>query len=144
MYFIFGSNLGNITVYIEAPFICPSSITTFSPSLVQTLHFISGHLMAFSRLVTSMMREYLFLSNHPPEIFFYHFLALNANHRHLISVIYNLINYINSDTNATLKDTWEQDFGVIITEDLWHNILNQVRTSSICARNGLMQCKYYF
>lgn len=74
----------------------------------------------------------------------YHFLALNANHRHLISVIYNLINSINSDTNATLKDTWEQDFGVIITEDLWHNILNQVRTSSICARNGLMQCKILF
>lgn len=101
----------------------------FFPHPVQNLHFAFGHLMAFSRLVTSTKRECFppspfeegvfssssFLSkkynlpsrfrffqirhftqkqfphfpNCPPETHIDHFLDLNVNQKHLISVIYN-------------------------------------------------------
>lgn len=99
---------------------------------------------------SSLSKKYNLPSHHLFRFFqIRHFIKKQFPHfpkrrRHLISVIYILINSITVDPTDTFKDIWEQDLGVSITEDLWHNILNQVHSSSICARHGLIQCKILF
>ncbi len=113
-------------------------------SLSKKYNLPSHHLFRFFQIRHFIKKQFPHFPNRPPESQIDHFLALNASRRHLISVIYNLINSITADPTDTFKDIWEQDLGVSITEDLWHSILNQVHSSSICARHGLIQCKILF
>lgn len=50
----------------------------------------------------------------------------------------NLINTLNPDLSEHLKEAWEKDLSTPISDDNWSHILNQVHSSSICARHGLI------
>ncbi len=79
--------------------------------------------------------------NRTPESELDLILTLDPGQRQLISTIYGKITSLISSPVDSLKQTWEQDLGIDISEDQWKNILSLTHTSSICARHALIQCK---
>ncbi len=79
--------------------------------------------------------------NRPPESELDSILTLDPGQGRLISTIYCKIISLTSSPVDSLKQTWEQDLGIDISEDQWKNILGLIHSSSICARHALKQCK---
>ena len=44
-------------------------------------------------------------------------------------------------SSFTLRAAWNQDLGAPLSDVQWEEILNNVHSSSICARHSLLQCK---
>ncbi|KAE8287269.1 hypothetical protein D5F01_LYC15241 [Larimichthys crocea] len=82
--------------------------------------------------------------NHPPGSLIDSLLFLDPAQKRSISVIYNSIDSLNPEQTTRLKQTWEQEIGVPVSDDQWDQILKLVHTSSICARHSLLQCKVLF
>ncbi len=104
----------------------------------------SSHLFRFFQVRHFVKKLFPHFPNRPPECPLDHFLTLSAGQKHLISVIYNLISALNEDPTVSLRESWEHDLGISITDDQWGDILNLVHSSSICARHGLLQCKVLY
>lgn len=58
-----------------------------------------------------------------------------------ISVIYKLIQSLRPITWEKIKENWEKDIGVDLSDDEWRSCLNRIHTSSLCIRHGLIQFK---
>ena len=67
---------------------------------------------------------------------------INPNQRGNISYIFRAMDSITAIFPQNTKNLWEQDLGLTLDEDQWANILELVHYSSICAHNGLIQCKF--
>ncbi len=104
----------------------------------------SSHLFSFFQVRHFFKKLFPLFPNRPPECPLDHFLTLSAGQKHLISVMYNLISALNEDPTVSLRESWEHDLGISITDDQWGDILNLVHSSSICARHGLLQCKVLY
>ncbi len=103
-----------------------------------------SHLFRFFQVWHFVKKLFPHFPNRPPECPLDHFLTLSAGQKHLISVIYNLISALNEDPTVSLRESWEHDLGISITDDQWGDILNLVHSSSICVRHGLLQCKVLY
>lgn len=55
-----------------------------------------------------------------------------------IFFVYNYLSSLQKISLAFLKSAWENDLGLVITEDQWENALKKVHTTSICIRHGLV------
>ncbi len=56
--------------------------------------------------------------NRPPECPLDRFLTLRAGQKHLISVIYiYLISALNEDPTVSLRESWEHELGISVTDD---------------------------
>lgn len=77
--------------------------------------------------------------NHPLGSLDNSLLTLDPTQKRSISVIYNLIDSLNSDQTTRLKQTWEEEIGASFSDTQWDQILKLAHTSSICARKQLAQ-----
>ena len=59
----------------------------------------------------------------------------------IISCGYGRILCLHTPPLLALKASWEEDLGEEIDDDLWDDILHRVHSSSVCAAQGLIQCK---
>lgn len=59
----------------------------------------------------------------------------------LISNLYNIIMDLKCTPTDKLKTAWEEDLGFSLAENTWSHILKLVNTSSLCARDCLIQFK---
>lgn len=58
-----------------------------------------------------------------------------------VSLIIKNIQNVSSPSNSNIRQLWERDLQMTITEDMWANILKQIHSSSMCARHSLIQFK---
>jgi len=75
----------------------------------------NSHLFHFFQIRHFVQKLFPHFPNRTPECPLYHFLTLGAGQKHLISVIYNLISTLNIDPTVSLRELWENDLGVSIT-----------------------------
>ena len=68
-------------------------------------------------------------------------LHLNPTDKGLISNIYGKIKNLKQMSTGKIKNLWEQDLNISISNDLWDSILKLVNSTSLCARHSLLQCK---
>lgn len=84
----------------------------------------SSHLFRFFQVRDFVKKLFPHFPNRPPECHLDHFLTLGAGQKHLISVIYNLISALNVDPTVSLRESWDHDLGIFITDEQWGDILN--------------------
>lgn len=58
-----------------------------------------------------------------------------------LAIIYDLLQSFNSPTTRFLKEEWEKEFGVEISEELWQESLKDINDHSINTRHCLIQFK---
>lgn len=58
-----------------------------------------------------------------------------------ISRIYELLSMYDSTPLNSLKNKWEEDLDELISEEVWHKIIQGIFTSSICLRHAVIQFK---
>lgn len=60
----------------------------------------------------------------------------------LITKIHNMLSQLNCNTTLEhFRDAWQKDLGVIITDSQWTKAQENVHSSSVCIRHGLLQFK---
>lgn len=68
-------------------------------------------------------------------------LSFIPHHRGTISKLYDTILSFSNHSNVKLKCAWEEELGMQIHEESWEQAIERVRTSTSCARLGLIQFK---
>ena len=66
---------------------------------------------------------------------------IKLNTKGLISIIYNLLNKHKMSTLLSVKDKWERDLCIQISEEIWKKIIDRIFSSSICLRHVVIQFK---
>lgn len=77
----------------------------------------------------------------PPEQPWESLLSHSPQHKSSISKIYNFILVLFNESTIKIKNAWESELGLQLTEELWEDAVNRIRTSSSCARLSLIQFK---
>ncbi len=77
----------------------------------------------------------------PPTSPIENLLDLNPHDRGLISSIYSIITSIDPQNLDYIRKAWQNDLGREFTDVEWEDALNQVHSSSPCAKHGLVQFK---
>lgn len=120
--------------------------------------YIDGQFSSFSQLATKFgivstqffrflqVRHYVQsmtprFPHEPPDNPIDVFLSVNPTSRGVLSKLYNLISRLHCPSLAAIKTAWEQDLHSTISDDMWDTILDQVHSSSMCARHALLQFK---
>lgn len=101
----------------------------------------NSHLFRYFQIRHYVQHQFCEFPNHPPESELDKILSLSTSRRGLTSTLYNLVHSSCPDPTISLKQTWEQDLGLTISDADWGVILNLTHDTSICARHGLLQCK---
>ena len=63
-------------------------------------------------------------------------------HRGIISKLYDIILAFSNHSNA--KCTWERELGIQIHEESWEQAIERIRSTTSCARLGLIQFKILY
>ncbi len=134
---------GHVIVYTQLRTCMKSVFTSFS-SLSARFNLLNSHLFRFFQTRHFVQKLFPHFPNRPPEYVLDVFFDLKPNDKHLISVIYNLVNTMIPDLSKRFKEIWEQDLSIPISDEQWSYILYWVHSSSICARHGLIQCKVLY
>ena len=79
--------------------------------------------------------------NKPPDNPLDAFLSINPTSKGVLSKLYNLILRSHCPSLTAIKTVWEQDLQSPISDYVWDSILDQVHSSSMCARHALLQFK---
>lgn len=102
----------------------------------------SSHLFCFFQIKHFVQKNYPDFPNLPVKTLLDTLLMINPNQRGNISYIFRAMDSITAIFPQNTKNLWEQDLGLPHGEDQWAKILELVHHSSICARHGLIQCKF--
>lgn len=77
----------------------------------------------------------------PPEHCWETMLSFVPHNRGIISRLYDIILAFSDDSNDKLKRTWERELGIQIQEESWEQAIERIRSTTTCARLGLIQFK---
>ena len=77
----------------------------------------------------------------PPEHQWETMLPFVPHRRGIISKLYGIILAFSDHSNAKLKCTWERELGIQIHEESWEQAIERIRSTTSCARLGLIQFK---
>uniref|UniRef100_A0A8P4GNT1 Reverse transcriptase zinc-binding domain-containing protein n=1 Tax=Dicentrarchus labrax TaxID=13489 RepID=A0A8P4GNT1_DICLA len=110
--------------------------------LSATFKLPSLHLFCFLQVRHFVQKYYPDFPNLAPQTLLDTLLMINPNQKGNISHISSAMDCITSVFPQQTRESWEQDLGLNIEDDQWGNILELVHNSSICARHGLIQCKF--
>ena len=80
----------------------------------------------------------------PPEQRWETTLSFAPHHRGIISKLYDIILAFSNHSNAKLKCTWEEELGMQIQEESWEQAIERIRSTTSCARLGLIQFKVLY
>ena len=109
--------------------------------LAQTYALPKTHFFRYLQIRSFVQKSFGSFPDKPTDTHYDCILELNSDCKGLISQVYNCIGKIDPCTTAHLKQAWDTDLGVVLTEDQWESILNLTHTSSTSALHGLMQMK---
>lgn len=110
-------------------------------SLSAKYHLPNSHLFRFFQIRHFAQKQFPHFPNRPPESGIDQFLTLDCDQKRLVSTIYGKLASLDLASTTSVKESWEGELGVDISDIKWRDILHLVQTSSICARHSLMQCK---
>ena len=110
-------------------------------SLSAKYHLPNSHLFRFFQIRHFAQKQFPHFPNRPPESGIDQFLTLDCDPKRLVSTIYGKLASFDLASTTSIKESWEGELGLDISDSKWRDILRLVQTSSICARHGLMQCK---
>uniref|UniRef100_A0AAR2KLP1 Reverse transcriptase domain-containing protein n=1 Tax=Pygocentrus nattereri TaxID=42514 RepID=A0AAR2KLP1_PYGNA len=71
-------------------------------------------------------------------------LSMVPHHRGVISKLYNLIMSISDYSDLKLKGKWEEELGIQMEEGIWEQAVDGIRSTTSCARLGLIQFKVLY
>ena len=71
-------------------------------------------------------------------------LSFSPNQRGIISKLYDIILAFSNHSNVKVKCTWEGELGLQIQEESWEQAVERIRSTSSCARLGLIQFKVVY
>lgn len=94
---------------------------------LQVRHFVRSHFTQFPSIPVSSSLDAI--------------LEVQPALRGTISRLYAKIFDLEACSLMIVKENWENDLGVNITEQQWSDILRRIHSTSICARHGLIQFK---
>lgn len=120
------------------------NIFTDFTELTTRLELPHSHFFRFLQVRHFVQTTYPHFPNHPPGSLIDSLLTLDPAQKRSISVIYNSIDSLNPNQMTRMKQTWEEETGISITDNQWDQIRKLVHSSSLCARHGLLQCKVLF
>ena len=80
----------------------------------------------------------------PPEQRWETTLSFAPHHRGIISKLYDIILFFSNHSNAKRKCTWEEELGKQIQEGSWEQTIENIQTTTFCARLGLIQFKVLY
>ena len=101
----------------------------------------NSHMFRFFQIRHFVQNQNPQFPNRPPDSMLDSFLSLEAGVRKLTSIIYDAISGVIPSRLESLRAAWDQDLGIVMSDDQWEHALDLVHTSSICARHKLLQCK---
>ena len=101
----------------------------------------NSHMFRFFQIRHFIQNQNPQFPNRPPDSMLDSFLSLEAGIRKLTSIIYDVISGVIPSRLESLRAAWDQDLGIVMSDDQWEQALDLVHTSSICARHKLLQCK---
>lgn len=58
-----------------------------------------------------------------------------------VTSLIKLITHLDSQSSVIIKQFWEQDLQITMSEAVWADVLKKIHSSSICARHSLIQFK---
>ena len=80
----------------------------------------------------------------PPEHQWESMLTFIPHHRGIISKLYDIILAFSTHSNVKLKCTWEGELGIQMHEETWEQAIQRIRSTTSCARLGLIQFKVLY
>ena len=107
----------------------------------QTFNLPRTHFFRYLQMRHFVQKKFSSFPNLPPLSPTDELLDLNPTAKGLISTIYTMISSINPQMLDHLRQAWEQDLDLHFSEVEWDGMIDQVHSSSPCARHGLIQFK---
>lgn len=80
----------------------------------------------------------------PPEQLWENLLTHNPHKKGLIAKMYDFILALNSQPTIKRKNAWELELGINLSEDVWKDATDRIRSTTSCARLGLIQFKVIY
>uniref|UniRef100_A0A3B5PRH3 Reverse transcriptase domain-containing protein n=1 Tax=Xiphophorus maculatus TaxID=8083 RepID=A0A3B5PRH3_XIPMA len=77
----------------------------------------------------------------PPEQPWEQIIAYNPLQKGMISKIYRFILNLRVDSFVKIRNAWDKELGIQLTQDIWDDAIDRIRSSSSCARLSLIQFK---
>uniref|UniRef100_A0A0S7EYH1 LIN1 n=2 Tax=Poeciliopsis prolifica TaxID=188132 RepID=A0A0S7EYH1_9TELE len=77
----------------------------------------------------------------PPELPWERISTFNPLQKGTISKIYSFILKLRVDSSVKIRNAWEKELGIQLTQDSWDVAIGRIRSSSSCARLSLIQFK---
>ena len=99
------------------------------------------HFFRYLQLRSFVSTSYSHFPSRPPDSLLETILDMNANSKGLIGKIYSSINSYNLEPLTRVKRKWEEELEIVISEDVWKSVINNIYLSSICLRHRVIQFK---
>lgn len=77
----------------------------------------------------------------PPSSLLDSILKINPSSKGSIGLVYSLINTYDLKPLTRLKKCWEEELGIMLSEEIWDEALEKIHSSSICLRHAVVQLK---
>uniref|UniRef100_A0AAR2JQE7 Reverse transcriptase domain-containing protein n=1 Tax=Pygocentrus nattereri TaxID=42514 RepID=A0AAR2JQE7_PYGNA len=101
----------------------------------------SSHLFRYFQARNFASKSFLNFPDLPEKQCWEHMLSDSPHHRGSISRIYNIILASGKYSSTKFKSEWETELGIRIAESSWDQAMERIRSTTSCARLGLIQFK---
>lgn len=110
-------------------------------NLSSTYGLPATHLFRYFQIRNFVSKSFPNFPSVPPEQPWESLLLHSPHQRGMISNIYNFILALNSQSNDKIKNAWERELGTQLTEEVWERAVGRIKSTTSCARLGLIQFK---
>lgn len=80
----------------------------------------------------------------PPQQPFKSLFSGFPRQRGMILNIYDFILALSSQSDTKIKNAWETKLGIQLSEEVWEHVISRIRSTTSCARLGLIQFRVLY
>lgn len=111
--------------------------------LMEKFHIPKTHFFRYLQVRSFVIKHISSYPNSPEACPLEDCLRLRPIARGQISQIYALLHRINPESLSKLKNAWESDLNLQISDDVWSLSIDRIHSTSICIRHCLVQFKIF-